>query len=179
MGTGILLCGLNGSGKSTLGAVLADRLGFHFMDSEALFFAASDTTYAAPRSRTEAVQRLMDEIHTHGDFVLAAVTGNYGPEVSALYRCVVRLDVPREIRLQRIRARSIQKFGDRAQPGGDLYEREKSFWDMAASRTECTLDDWIQRLHCPVLRIDGTMPIDQNVAYLVTRLQKMPGILGR
>ena len=31
--TGIVVCGLNGVGKSTLGRVLAERLGFWFIDN--------------------------------------------------------------------------------------------------------------------------------------------------
>ena len=35
---GILICGLNGTGKSTLGKMLADRLGYEFIDNEDLCF---------------------------------------------------------------------------------------------------------------------------------------------
>lgn len=35
---GILICGLNGCGKTTLGRLLADRLGYDYIDNEALFF---------------------------------------------------------------------------------------------------------------------------------------------
>ena len=31
---GILICGLNGTGKSTLGRMLAERLGYCFIDNE-------------------------------------------------------------------------------------------------------------------------------------------------
>ena len=34
---GILICGLNGTGKSALGRILADRLGYEFIDNEDLF----------------------------------------------------------------------------------------------------------------------------------------------
>ena len=52
MGLGIIVCGLNGSGKSTLGKALAEKLSFHFIDNENLFFPKSDANYlyAAPRS---------------------------------------------------------------------------------------------------------------------------------
>lgn len=38
MGIGIQICGLNGCGKSTLGKALSEKLGFHFIDNENLFF---------------------------------------------------------------------------------------------------------------------------------------------
>lgn len=53
MGTGIIVCGLNGSGKSTLGKALANKLHFHFIDIEDLFFPKSDPQYlyASPGRR--------------------------------------------------------------------------------------------------------------------------------
>ena len=35
---GIIICGLNGTGKSTLGKALAEKLHFHFIDIENLYF---------------------------------------------------------------------------------------------------------------------------------------------
>ena len=60
---GILICGLNGSGKSTLGKVLADRIGYEFIDNEDLYFPKTDAGYifSAPRSKEEAVRLLEDE----------------------------------------------------------------------------------------------------------------------
>ena len=39
---GILICGLNGAGKSTLGRMLADRIGYEFIDNEDLYFPKAD-----------------------------------------------------------------------------------------------------------------------------------------
>lgn len=175
MADGILVCGLNGSGKTTLGKALAAKLGFHFIDSEALFFPAGPD-YSAPCSRAEAAERLLAEIRAHSDFILADVRGDYGAEAAVFYRCAVRLDVPREIRMQRIRARALEKFGRRMLPGGDLYAREKAFLDMAAARTERDLDVWLQALRCPILRADGTLPIGQNAAHLAQTLRDMPAL---
>ena len=74
-GTGILLCGLNGSGKSTLGRALAERLGFHLIDNEDLFFPKTDPnyTFAAPRPKSEVIRLLMEEVKAHKNFIFAAV----------------------------------------------------------------------------------------------------------
>ena len=49
---GILICGLNGTGKSSLGRILADRMGYEFIDNEDLFFPKTDPSYtfSDPRS---------------------------------------------------------------------------------------------------------------------------------
>ena len=173
MGTGIVVCGLNGSGKSTLGRALADALSFHFIDSEDLYFPKESREYifASPRSRQEAETLLMEEVRQHGDFVFAAVKGDYGENILPLYRCAVCIDVPKDIRLLRIRSRSFQKFGGRMQPGGDLYEKEEAFFDMAASRTESYVENWLQTLNCPIIRVDGTKPVADNVRLIVEQLR--------
>ena len=106
------MCGLNGCGKSTLGRALAQKIGFHFIDNEELFFTrnTADEPYQNPRSRAEVEKLLMEEVRKHGDFVLAAVRGDYGKEILPLYRYTVLMEVPKEIRMERIRNRSFQKF---------------------------------------------------------------------
>lgn len=174
MGFGIIVCGLNGSGKSTLGKSLAEHLGFHFIDSENLFFsiAQSQLDYSKPRPHEEAKAILINEIKEHENFVFAAVKGNYGEEILPYYKFAVLIDVPKDIRLERIKNRSFQKFGDRMLQGGDLYEQEKAFFDMVSARTENGVEEWAQTLNCHVLRIDGTKAIDENIIYITEQIQK-------
>ncbi len=116
-----MVCGLNGSGKSTLGKALADRMGYYFIDNETLFFPKTDLNYmfASPRSKKEVERLLLDEVREHENFVFAAVKGNYGEEIMRLYQYIVLIDVPKDIRMRRVRERSFQRFGSRALPGGD------------------------------------------------------------
>ena len=108
MGIGILICGLNGCGKSTVGRALAKEIGFYFIDIENLFFSTTDANeqYANPKPRDEVEKLLLDEVHEHGDFVFAAVKGDYGKEILSLYKYVVLIEVPKKIRLHRVRNRS-------------------------------------------------------------------------
>ena len=76
---------------------------------------------------------------------------------------MIVLSAPKKVRLQRVRNRSFQKFGDRILPGGDLYERETEFFDMAAKKSEQDIETWTNSLDCPIIRIDGTRNIAENV----------------
>ena len=144
MGIGIQICGLNGCGKSTLGKALAERIGLHFIDNEHLYFSRpnADKPYANPKSRAEVERLLMDEVNEYPDFVFSAVKGDYGKDIVPMYNYVVVIDVPKEIRTQRVRNRSFQKFEDRMLIGGDLYGQEEAFFEMAAGRG-------LDMHHCP------------------------------
>lgn len=173
MARGIQVCGLNGCGKSTLGRALAQKIGFHFIDNEELFFTrnAADEPYQNPRSRAEVEKLLMEEVRRHGDFVFAAVKGDYGSAILPLYRYAVLIEVPKEIRLRRVQNRSFQKFGGRMKPGGDLYESEEAFFQTVAARPEDYAESWVRTLPCPVVVVDGTRPVEENVERLAGLLR--------
>ena len=167
---GILLCGLNGAGKSTVGRLLAQRLSYRFIDNEDLFFPKEDPeyVYSHPRSKTEVIRLLEEAISPGPRFVFAAVRGDYGDMLLSLLDCAVLIDALRSVRLQRVQDRSFAKFGERMLPGGDLYEREDAFFSLVGSRPEDYVSSWLECVNCPVVRIDGTRPAEENVKYLVS-----------
>lgn len=174
MGHGILVCGLNGAGKSTLGKALAAALNFHFIDAEDLYFPKTDSghPYASPRTHEEAGALFFCEIEAHENFVFASVKGNFGDGVRPFFRYAVLIDVPKEIRMERVRQRSFEKFGDRMLPGGDLYEQEERFFELVRSRDEHTVEKWLASLSCPIIRVDGTKSIYENTDFIISRMGK-------
>lgn len=123
MGIGIQICGLNGCGKSTLGRALAERIGFHFIDNENLYFSRTNTDepYMNPKSRADVERLLMEEVSKFPDFIFAAVKGDYGTDIIPMYDYIVMIEVPLNVRSHRVRNRSFQKFGNRMLIGGDLH----------------------------------------------------------
>lgn len=173
MGTGILICGLNGTGKSTLGKALAEKLHFYFIDNEDLYFPKTDPDYiyASPRTRQEVEKLLFHEVKTHENFVFASVKGDYGEAFYPFLQYAIWMDVPKTIRIQRVRNRSFQKFGNRMLSGGDLHDREEQFFDFVKARAENTVEEWISSLTCPVIPVDGTRPIEENVTFIINQIQ--------
>lgn len=172
MGTGIQICGLNGSGKSTLGRALAEKIGFYFIDDENLYFSRSNPNepYTNPKPRHEVEQLLMNEVKNHPDFVFAAVKGDYEKDIVSMYDYVIMLEVPQSVRSQRVRNRSFKKFGSRMILGGDLYNQEEAFFQMVESRQGSYVENWLQTVKCPIIRVDGTKPIDENVEYIINSI---------
>ena len=169
---GIMICGLNGTGKSTLGRILADKLGYEFIDVEDLYFPKTDSSYtfSSPRSKEEVIRLLEERISDNHQFIFAAVKGDYGDKLIALLDHVVLIEVPKQIRRQRVRDRSYQKIGDRIIPGGDLYDIESKWFALTDSRPETYVTDWLKTVNCPVIRIDGTLPAEKNLDHIVSVL---------
>ncbi len=173
MANKILICGGNGAGKSTLGRKLAQRLGWKFMDIEDYYFPKNNTdyNYETARTREEVASLLLEDMKKHDNFVLASVKGNYGEAVASMFTCAVMISVPKEVRMERVRDRSYQKFGDRMLQGGDLYEKEKRFFDMVEKRSEDDVTEWLDTMGMPVIRVDGTQTVERNVEMVMHLLE--------
>ena len=172
---GVIICGMNGSGKSTLGRALADSLGWRFIDNEDLYFPKADPAhpFAVQRTQDEVEALLLAEVRRDDKFVFAAVRGNYGAAVLPYYKAAVLVEVPRDVRLERVKARSFGKFGARMLPGGDLYKSEKAFYDLIAARPEDYATRWLDTVDIPVLRVDGTRPVGENVVLIAEWLGRI------
>jgi dephospho-CoA kinase len=166
MNIGIAIVGGNGSGKSTLGKCLAALLGCRYMDVEDYYFRPSDTTYANPLTKEEVNAAMQTDINAYGSFVLSSVYGDRGANINARYTHIVYIEVPKEIRLQRVKQRSFKLFGSRMLPGGDLYASEQKFFDMVECRSLDKLDAWVQQMKLPVMYVDGTKPVTDNAVLI-------------
>ena len=173
LGKAILVCGLNGAGKSTLAKALAERLKLRFIDMEELYFSAQDNPdypYQKSRPYEEVVSLLAEILSNENDVVFASVTGRFGDAFVSRLKCVVSVEVPREIRLKRVYDRSYMRFGDKGCEGGAYYEQIQSFHEFCAARDENLVNDWLSTISCPILRVDGTLPISDNVNRIAEKL---------
>ena len=170
MKCGICVCGLNGSGKTTLTSALAKELNFKHMDIEQYYFTSTGNPYASSRTREEVERLLLADIEQNPCFVFSAVNGDMIPEINKNYSLVVYLDVPLDMRMKRIRQRAIAKFGNRVLLGGDMYEQEEKFFAYVEKRTPEKIENWLKTISHKVIRLDGTKPIQENVALIKASL---------
>ena len=171
----IIVCGGNGAGKSTLGKRLAEDLGWTFKDIEEYYIPINNAeyNYSEARTKEEVSKLLLADMKEYENFVLASVKGEFGSEVSKLFTCAILIEVPKELRMERVRERSNQKFGDRMLQGGDLYEKEEQFFDMVEKRPEDYTTEWLEIVDMPIIRVDGTKAIEDNVVKIKEELRKL------
>ena len=168
---GICICGLNGSGKTTLAASLARSLDYKHMDIEDYYFLPSNIPYSHPRTKEEVIPLVIEDMLKNPCFVFSYIKGDMTPEINEKFDLVVYLDVPKDIRMKRIRQRAFDKFGERVLVGGDMYEQEEAFFKMVSGRDDTAIKAWLDTLSCKVIILDGTKPIENNIQIILEEIK--------
>ena len=150
-------------------------MSFQFIDNEDLYFPKTDRSYAFsnPRSDAEVIQLLEERIDKNDRFVFAAVKGDYGEKLLSQLGCVILVEAPRETRIERVKRRSVQRFGDQILSGGDLAQKENEWFKRVESRPEDYVSTWLAEAHltCSIIRADGTRPVEETVEFLLSLLE--------
>ena len=165
---GIIILGANGSGKSTLGRELAHVLYFAHFNEEDYYFYPADIPYTAMRSVAERNEMLLSDIKKYGSYVMSGDISGWDEKFVTMFDLVIFLSVPTDIRLKRIENREYERWGDRVRKGGDMYEQRQQFRKFAASRDIPQLEQRASLYSCPILRIDGTKTLKENIDEILT-----------
>lgn len=124
---------------------------------------AARIPYTKMRPREECIKQLLSDIYKYNCFVLSSVDGDFGKEITEMYKLAVFLSAPAEIRMARIRQRAYEQYGERVMSGGDMYKQQQRFMDFVRERSLSHINTWLKTLKCPVIQLDGTKAISENV----------------
>jgi adenylate kinase family enzyme len=175
----IHILGASGCGTTTLGMALAERLGVAHVDTDSYFWEPTRPPFQTPRPRAERQTLLAHELDAHAAWVLSGSLCGWGDVFIPRFDAVVFLRLSTEIRLARLRERELARFGEAAlAPGGAMHENHREFLDWAAAYDDGDLSmrsltrhrEWLERLPCPVLRLEGVLDVDEEVGRVVASL---------
>ncbi|ANW00637.1 hypothetical protein [Bradyrhizobium icense] len=168
----IHVMGAPGAGVTSLGRALASTLAVPHHDTDDYFWLPTDPPYRHIRDVAERLKLMQDVFLPRAAWVLSGSLNGWGDVLIPNFDVVVFLTTPREIRLQRLRAREATLFGTEAvAPGGWRHAETEEFIEWASgyeegnvSRTQAKHQAWLAELACPVLRMDGSRPLPELVA---------------
>jgi adenylate kinase family enzyme len=161
----IHIVGASGSGTTTLGRALSQRLGVPHFDTDDFFWVKTDPPYQTSRAVPERQAMLGAALDgAPSGWVVSGSLTKWGDAFIARFDLVVFLTLPTEIRLARLRAREVSRYGEAAiAPGGWAHTMHTEFLDWATRydsggadvRSLAVHEAWLARLTCPVLRLDS------------------------
>jgi adenylate kinase family enzyme len=170
MGPHIHILGASGSGTTTLGRALAARLGAAFFDTDDFFWLKTNPPFQSMRekgARQDKLRGALDD--AKGGWVLSGSLTGWGDLFMPRFDLVVFLTLAPEIRMARLKAREVQRYGvDAIAPGGPTHQQHVEFLDWASRydtagvemRSRVAHEAWLARLACPMLRLDTQQGVD-------------------
>lgn len=180
METGIMIMGAAGAGKTSLGKLVAEKLGFKFIDiDEYIWRNDTEKPFTIMYSKGEKIRRLMDAISEAESFVMAGSMYSIHEYFDPYFELVVYLQTDTETRLERVQERELRMFGNRILEGGDMYgDHQKFLKDVAGyengtgASTLQQHEEWMDALKCKILRLDGGRGLEENVEIIVKEYLK-------
>lgn len=178
----IHILGAPGSGVTTLGRALAKILNIpHFDTDDYHWFTNDALPYRRRRNPEHRRQLMRQDFEAQEQWVLSGALCGWGDVFIPQFDVVVYCWLPPEIRLARIQARELARYG--AEPlasGGELHSVFEKFcsWAVAYDEDSSNIRSraqelaWLEHLPCPVIRLETEQSIATWVETVLTFLNK-------
>ena len=132
-GIRINLIGASGSGTSTVGRSLASALSLPHFDSDDFYHTSSDPPFQNPRPVEERYELIRRDLSPDASWILSGGIVGWSPIPVLDFTCVVFLYVPMPLRVERLRLREQEYFGNRILIGGDMHNTHDEFIAWASA----------------------------------------------
>ena len=140
------------------------------MDTDDYFWEATNPPYTTRRNVSDRISLMRKDIANYDRVVISGSLVDWGDELIPLFTLAIRVETDTAIRIARLKRREREHFGNRIDPGGDMYENHQKFIDWAASydsggldmRSKSKHDEWQKRLQCHQILLDGSLPVEKN-----------------
>jgi len=176
----IHIFGASGSGTTSLAWAIAEKHGHSPVDTDDFFWARTNPPFREKRPRDQRLALLRQALLSSVPWVLSGSLCGWGDPLIPEFDLVVFLVIPTPIRLARLRAREIARYGHQAiAPGGERHQAHVEFLEWAGRydtgglemRSRALHEAWLAALPCAVLRLEG----DRSVGEQLTQIEQGNG----
>jgi hypothetical protein len=150
---------------------VARKIGAKHLDADDFSWVSTEPPFIQRREPLERSEMFARAIRGVDRWVLSGSVLRWGDELIPMFDLVVFLHIPPDVRIARLEARERARYGSKIDPGGSQYESNLAF--MAGARGyesgEYPVQNlfnaraWLGRLTCPVVEIEGAVPLEQSV----------------
>jgi len=168
----IHIFGASGSGTTTLGRALASRLQCSHFDSDDYYWLPTAPPFQQSRERHSRQKLLLRDLKDADAWVLSGSLCGWGDVAVELFDLAVFLWIPHDLRMSRLEAREMERYGrETVRPGGVWRSETQEFLDWAAGydtagvevRSRALHEVWMASLPCPVVRLEGDFSLSDRV----------------
>jgi adenylate kinase family enzyme len=160
----IHVAGASGTGTSTLGKAFAEATGAQWLDLDDFYWLSTSPPFQVKRSKAERLALLVERIRESPDVVVSGSLMQWGREVEDGWDLIVFLTAPTPVRIDRLRAREMARYGS-VNPEFLVWAERYDDPDFTG-RSRALHERWLAERSCPILRLDAELPLPTLVRAL-------------
>lgn len=157
----IHIFGASGSGTTSIAKAASGELSYLHFDSDDYFWLPTENPFTVERSEDERVGMMRKDLSGNTDWVLSGSVVGWADILIPYFDLVVFVYVHQDLRIERLKKRERERYGDAILPGGNQYEKTQAFLDWAAKydsgtrngRSLIKHEALLKNIKCPVVKI--------------------------
>lgn len=170
----IHIFGASGSGTTTIAKGVCKEVNYKHFDSDDYFWLPTSDPFTVERDREECMHIIQNDLHSYNQWILSGSITGWGDILLPLFDLVVFVYVPQDIRIERLKKREYERYGNRILYGGDRYEESSDFIEWAAAyelgtrrgRSLSKHEAWLKDVTCPVIRVENN-DLDESIQKVI------------
>lgn len=171
----IIVFGASGSGTTTLAKSLAERLSFRHLDVDDFYWVQTAVPFQIKIARSQRVANLRNAMEACDNAVVSGSLISWGDYFCDAFDLAIFLTLPRETRMERLKHRELERYGDRLFSNPDLKAQSKAFLDWAreydnplfSGRNIAKHKKWAESLACKCVEI-GDLTNEQRIDIVIS-----------
>ncbi len=177
----IHITGASCAGSTTLGLALAQQLGYSYFDTDNYFWQDTPIPFSVRRDPADRNTMLLNDLNQSQNAIVGGSLIDWGTAWREQFDLVVFLYIPREIRMERLKAREVERYGNRIFTDGERAAAYAKYLAWANGYDDNTITgrnlkaqtNWLAELSCHTLEITG----DTSLAHRLEQVSlKIKGI---
>lgn len=176
----LIIFGASGSGTTTLGKTLGRELGWKHLDADDYYWAKTDPPFQHKLALLERNTQLWTAFISEPHVIISGSLVTWGSEWEKAFDVGVFLHIPPQLRMERLRKRELERYGDQLEKSSKAKESSEAFLEWAKKyddpsfegRSITQHENWIKRMSFPVLKLIGDIPTKKRIGFLKNQLEE-------
>ena len=159
----IHIFGASGSGTTTIAKGVCEQVNYKHFDSDNYFWLPTADSFTVERDKKECIHLMQNDLQSNNQWVLSGSITGWGDILLPLFDLVVFVYVPQDTRIDRLKKREVERYGNRILYDGDRYEDSLKFIEWAATYDSGTSNGrslpkheaWLKNVVCPIIKVEN------------------------
>ena len=175
----ILIFGASGSGTTTLANSLSQKTGFSHLEVDNYYWKATNPPFQEKVEKNVRQNKLLLDFQKSKDAIVCGSMVSWGKAWLTAFDMVIFIYLKNDERMERLKDRETERYGDQLFSDKQIQENSKAFLEWANKYEDPNFngrslkihEDWIEKVNCPVFRLDGSDSLSKKTNYSLELLK--------